>query len=146
MAATPGFASSRQSLIADRGGDVRLDAMPIEAVDAVRDAWRPVVTGTECVNHGDVGGGNILVTEAGIALLDWDESRVDVPWFDFAFLPPDVEADVPVDADALSTAGVAWEAATCWMAEPDYAAKRLAELRARIAVKPQDMGTDASIL
>jgi aminoglycoside phosphotransferase (APT) family kinase protein len=142
----PGFASSRQLLIADRGGDVRLDAMPIEAVDAVRAAWRPIVTGTECVNHGDVGGGNILVTEAGIALLDWDESRVDVPWFDFAFLPPDVEADAPVDAETLSSAGVAWEAATCWMAEPDYAAKRLAELQARIAVKPQDMGTDAGNL
>jgi hypothetical protein len=79
-------------------------------------------------------------------LLDWDESRVDVPWFDFAFLPSDIEVDVPVDAEALSTAGVAWEAATCWMVEPDYAAKRLAELRARVAVKPQDMGTDASNL
>jgi Ser/Thr protein kinase RdoA (MazF antagonist) len=142
----PGFASSRQLLTGDHGGDVRLDAMPVEAVEAVRAAWRPVITGAECVNHGDVGGGNILVTEAGIALLDWDESRVDVPWFDFASLPADVEADVPVDAEALRTAGVAWEAATCWMAEPDYAARRLAELRTRIAVKPQDMGTDTSNL
>ncbi len=79
-------------------------------------------------------------------VLNCDESRVDVPGFDFAFLPTDVEADVPVDADALSTADVAWEAATCWMAEPGYAAKRLAELRVRIAVKPQDMGTGASNL
>ncbi len=142
----PGFASSRQLLTADRGGDVRLDAMPTEAVDAIRAAWRPVVTGTECVNHGDVGGGNIVVTETGIALLDWDESRVDVPWFDFAFLPPDVAADVPVDAEALSTAGVAWEAATCWIVEPDYAAKRLAELYRRVAVKPDDVGTDAGNL
>jgi len=142
----PGFASSRRLLTADRGGDVRLDAMPHKAVEAVRAAWRPIVTGPECVNHGDVGGGNILVTEAGVALLDWDESRVDVPWFDFAFLPPDVAADVPVEAEALSLAGVAWEAATCWTAEPDYAARRLAELYARGAAKPHDVGTDASDL
>jgi Ser/Thr protein kinase RdoA (MazF antagonist) len=139
----PGFASSRQLLTGHRGGDVRLDAMPDEAVEVLRAAWRPVVTGAECVNHGDVGAGNILVTDTGIALLDWDESRVDVPWFDFAFLPPDVEINVPVDAGALRTAGVAWEAATCWVAEPDYAAMRLAELYARVAVKPQDVGTDA---
>lgn len=132
----PGFATSRQLLTSDRGGDVRLDAMPQEAVEAIRAAWRPVITGAECVNHGDVGAGNILVTDAGIALLDWDESRVDVPWFDFAFLPADVEANVPVDVETLSTAGVAWEAATGWMVEPDYAAKRLAELYARVAVNP----------
>jgi aminoglycoside phosphotransferase (APT) family kinase protein len=142
----PGFVSSRQLLTADRGGDVRLDAMPRKAVQAVRAAWRPVVMGAECVNHGDVGGGNILVTETGIALLDWDESRVDIPWFDFAFLPPDVAADVPVEAEALSIAGVAWEAATCWTAEPDYAARRLAELYARVAVKQHDVGTDVSNL
>jgi Ser/Thr protein kinase RdoA (MazF antagonist) len=140
----PEFASSRQLLTTDRGGDVRLDAMPPEAAEAVRAAWRPVITRAECVNHGDVGAGNILVTDAGIALLDWDESRVDVPWFDFAFLPADVEADVPIDVETLRTAGVAWEAATGWMAEPDYAAKRLAELYARVAVNPNSVRTDTS--
>jgi hypothetical protein len=40
--------------------------------------------------------------------------------------------------------GGAWDAATCWTAEPDYAAGRLAELYDRVAVKPHDMGTDAS--
>jgi Ser/Thr protein kinase RdoA (MazF antagonist) len=75
----PGFASSRQLLSEDRGGDVRLDAMPVAA-------------------------------------------------------------------EALSIAGVAWEAATCWTAEPDYAARRLAELYARVAVKPHDAGTDAGDL
>jgi hypothetical protein len=39
------------------------------------------------VNHGDVGAGSILVAGQRATLLDWDESRVDVPWFDFAFLP-----------------------------------------------------------
>ncbi|GGQ80283.1 hypothetical protein [Couchioplanes azureus] len=69
----PGFASARQLLDLDRGGDVRLDAMPPEAVRAVRAAWQ----------------------------------------------------------QTLATAGVAWEAATCGVPEPEYAARRLAELSVR---------------
>ncbi len=128
----PGFASSRQLLTADRGGDVRLDAMPAEAVQAVRAAWIPVLTGPDCVNHGDVGAGNVLVDGARVTLLDWDEARVDVPWFDFAFLPETVEVPAAVDRQRLVTAGVAWEAATCWVPEPTYAAGRLAQLYARL--------------
>lgn len=128
----PGFASARQLLVTERGGDVRLDAMPADGVRAVRAAWRPVLTGAECVNHGDVGAGNILVDDQRVTLLDWDESRVDVPWFDFAFLPESVPVRVPVDRHALITAGVAWEAATCWVPEPEYAPRRLAELYTRL--------------
>jgi Ser/Thr protein kinase RdoA (MazF antagonist) len=130
----PGFASSRHLLTADRGGDVRLDTMPADGVRAVRAAWRPLAVGSECVVHGDVGAGNILVDGSRVALLDWDESRVDVPWFDFAFFPDDVEVPVPVERPVLVTAGIAWEAATCWAPEPEYAARRLAELHARGAV------------
>jgi Ser/Thr protein kinase RdoA (MazF antagonist) len=127
----PGFASTRQLLTGDRGGDVRLDAMPADGAAAVRAAWRPLATGDECVVHGDVGGGNILVDGSRVTLLDWDEARVDVPWFDFAFVPEDVGVPVPVERTVLVTAGVAWEAATCWVAEPEYAARRLAELHGR---------------
>jgi Phosphotransferase enzyme family len=127
----PGFASARELLVADRGGDVRLDAMPAEAVHAIRRAWRPVLTGPQCAIHGDMGAGNVLVTDAGVTLLDWDEARVDVPWFDFAFLPAAPATAVPVPMDALITAGLAWETATCWLPEPDYAKRRLAELHAR---------------
>jgi Ser/Thr protein kinase RdoA (MazF antagonist) len=128
----PGFASSRDLLTTDRGGDVRLDAMPADGVAAVRAAWRPLTaSGTECVNHGDVGAGNILVDGTRVTLLDWDESRVDVPWFDYAFFPLPVEVPVPVERELLVAAGVAWEAATCWVPEPGYAARRLAELHAR---------------
>jgi aminoglycoside phosphotransferase (APT) family kinase protein len=129
----PGFASARQLLVTDRGGDVRLDAMPPDGVRAVRAAWRAMLTGEECVNHGDVGAGNILVDGQRVTLLDWDESRVDVPWFDFAFLPEGVPVPVPVDRQALITAGVAWEAATCWVPEPEYAPRRLAELHTRLS-------------
>src|SRR5262249_39819344 len=110
---------------------VRLDAMPPEAVQAVRAAWRPVLTGPECVNHGDVGPANIVIDGTQVSLLDWDEARTDVPWLDFAFIPEDVEVPAPVDRRALVTAGVAWEAATCWILEPRYAARRLAELYGR---------------
>jgi aminoglycoside phosphotransferase (APT) family kinase protein len=127
----PGFASARELLAADRGGDIRLDRMPTDAVRAVRQAWQPVLTGPECAIHGDVGAGNILVSDARVTLLDWDEARVDVPWFDFAFLPATLRAPVPVPIDALLTAGVAWETATCWVPEPVYARRRLAELYAR---------------
>jgi Ser/Thr protein kinase RdoA (MazF antagonist) len=127
----PTFASSRRLLDAGRGGDVRLDAMPPEAVDAVRDAWRAVQCGPRSAVHGDVGARNALVDGTRVALLDWDEARTDVAWFDFAFIPDDVELPGPVDRHAVTTAGVAWEAATCWALEPDYAAGRLAELYAR---------------
>lgn len=61
----------------------------------------------------------------------FDESRVDLPWFDFAHLPPAVPVPAPVPREQLITAGVAWEVATCWVPEPDYAAGRLEELRRR---------------
>lgn len=132
----PGFASARELLVADRGGDVRLDAMPPEAVRAVRRAWQPALTGPECAIHGDMGAGNILVADARVTLLDWDEARVDVPWFDFAFLPATTATVVPVPVDAVVTAGLAWETATCWLPEPDYARRRLAELYARFDQAP----------
>lgn len=127
----PGFASAAELLTTHQGGDVRLDLMPAEAVNAIRAAWRPVLTGTECAIHADLGGGNVLVGSE-VTLLDWDESRVDVPWFDFAHLPGEVEVPSPTDRGTLLTAGVAWEAATCWVPEPEYAARRLAELRRRL--------------
>ena len=60
----PGFASARELLVRDRGGDVRLDLMPAQAVRAVRQAWQLVLGAPECAIHGDVGAGNILVTDA----------------------------------------------------------------------------------
>lgn len=126
----PGFASAADLMQRSRGGDVDLGAMPVEAVEIVRGGWRPVVEGEQCVVHGDVGAGNVLVREHGrVALIDWDEARVDVPAFDWAHVPPDVPVPVGGDRRTVVTAGVAWEAATCWDAEPDYAARRLAELR-----------------
>lgn len=129
----PGFASARGLLDRRRGGDVDLDAMPPAAAELIRASWAPVLQGLECAIHGDLGAGNVLVTNDDVAIIDWDEARVDVPAFDFAHLPDQVTVPAPWDRDRerLVTAGVAWETATCWVAEPAYAARRLEELRAR---------------
>jgi Ser/Thr protein kinase RdoA (MazF antagonist) len=140
----PGFASAADLLATDRGGDVRLDLMPPEGVAAVRNAWRPLLVGPRCAVHGDVGPGNILVRGDRVILLDWDEARVDVPWFDFAPLPgiaPDeVALPVPVGREALLTAGTAWEVATCWAQEPEYAPRRLGELYRRTVTQVPSTG------
>ncbi|MBM7785054.1 phosphotransferase enzyme family protein [Tenggerimyces flavus] len=129
----PGFASARSLLIESVGGDVDLGAMPSDAAALVQAAWLPVLDGAlETVVHGDPGGGNVLVAEDGsVGLIDWDEARVDVPAFDLA--GPYLElTDLGVRDEAwrdAMVAGLAWEAATCWRAEPVYARRRLAELR-----------------
>jgi Ser/Thr protein kinase RdoA (MazF antagonist) len=128
----PGFAAAEDLLVTERGGDVALDAMPADGVRAVRAAWRPVLTGPRCAIHADLGASNVLISGERVTLLDWDESRVDVPWFDFAFLP-EPPPDLPVAWADLVAAGVAWEAATCWLPEPAYARSRLAELYERPA-------------
>ncbi len=129
----PAFASARTLLAERAGGDVDLDAMPPDAVADVEAAWLPVLDGAnETVVHGDAGGGNVLVADDGsVGLIDWDEARVDVPAFDLA--GPYLELTVLGVRDeawrAAMVAGLAWEAATCWRAEPVYARRRLAELR-----------------
>jgi Ser/Thr protein kinase RdoA (MazF antagonist) len=132
----PGFASARDLLTRTRGGDVDLGRMPADAVAAVRAAWLPVLSGPESAIHADVGAGNILVSDGQVALLDWDEARVDVAWFDFAPIPAELDVPAPCDRAALVTAGVAWETATCWVPEPEYAARRLAELFGRLGSRP----------
>jgi Ser/Thr protein kinase RdoA (MazF antagonist) len=125
----PGSASSAELLDRDAGGDVRLDAMPARLVGEVRRAWAALQVGPPCVVHGDVGAGNVLVDGDTVGLLDWDEARVDVRWFDLADLPVPVDLPDAIRPEALATAGLAWETATCWVAEPDHAracAQRLA--------------------
>jgi Ser/Thr protein kinase RdoA (MazF antagonist) len=129
----PGFASARSLLTEPTGGDVDLDAMPADAAAEVRAAWLPVLDSVpETVIHGDAGGGNILVDDDGtVGLIDWDEARVDVPAFDLA--RPRLELVELGVKDAAwreaMVASLAWEAATCWRAEPVYARRQLAELR-----------------
>lgn len=121
----PDFRSTKDLLTQDRGGDVDLTAMPPDAVAACRAAWAEL-DGPHAVVHGDPGEANVLVTDAGIGLLDWDEARVDHPDLDFADLPVPT---LPEPRGRVARAAVdAWEAACGWQAEPAYARRRLARL------------------
>jgi hypothetical protein len=64
------------------------------------------------------------------------QPQVDVPWFDYASLPIQVQVPSPTDRERLITAGLAWGAATCWVGEPAYAARCLAELFQRLGHLP----------
>jgi hypothetical protein len=71
------------------------------------------------------------MTADRVAMIDWDESHVDVPDLDLAL--PHNAAGLGKNAyDIAAQARAAWEAAVCW--DPSgidqYAAKRLAEVRA----------------
>lgn len=127
----PGFSSSQYLLTHDRGGDVRLDRMPAGVVAQIRAAWSAVQHGEPSVVHGDPGPANIRMNNGHAVLLDWDEARVDVAWFDLAFLLTQVALPDKLDRRDVETAGLAWEAATCWTAEPEYARTRAEALARR---------------
>jgi hypothetical protein len=66
-----------------------------------------------------------------VALIDWDESHVDVPDLDLVL--PHNAADLDDHThDVAAQASAAWEAAVCWdpSGADEFAARRLAEVRA----------------
>src|SRR2546429_129839 len=80
---------------------------------------------------GDPNPGNIRMTADRVAMIDWDESHVDVPDLDLAL--PHNAAGLDDDAyDIAAQARAAWEAAVCWdpSGTDQFAVKRLAEVRA----------------
>jgi Ser/Thr protein kinase RdoA (MazF antagonist) len=122
----PGFASTRELLTAERGGDVRLDQMPAEVVALCRAAWSRLAGGATAVVHGDPGPQNLRLRGDRVGLLDWDESRVDCPELDLAWLPVD---RLGAGRRVARAAAEAWEVANGWTVEPEHARRRLAELR-----------------
>jgi aminoglycoside phosphotransferase (APT) family kinase protein len=81
-----------------------------------------------CVVHGDPNKRNIRMTANRVALIDWDESHVDVPDLDLAL--PHNAAGLDRDAfDIAAQASAAWEAAVCW--DDENAIERLAQVRSR---------------
>lgn len=123
----PGWRSSTDLLQADRGTRIDLTAMPPEAVVRCRAAWARLAGRRQCVVHGDANPRNILMTADRVALVDWDESHVDVPALDLVL--PHNAADLDPNArDMAAQASAAWEAAICW--KDEFAIKRLAEVRA----------------
>ncbi len=124
----PTFASTTDLLTIDCGGDVDLSLMPPDVVRRCREAWEPLIGARSSAIHGDPKG-NALVMHPGVALIDWDEARVDASILDLADLPGE---QAPRDARAMGRrAASAWEAAASWTQEPEYAQRRLAELSER---------------
>jgi Ser/Thr protein kinase RdoA (MazF antagonist) len=123
----PTFASTQDLLTASHGGDVDLSVMPPQDVERCRDAWRMISTEPRSAIHGDPRG-NVLITDEGVAFIDWDEARMDASILDLADLPFS-ERTVERGRLALGRrAASAWEAACGWTKEPEYARRRLTEL------------------
>jgi Ser/Thr protein kinase RdoA (MazF antagonist) len=126
----PGWRSATDLLFTETGTKIDLGAMPAEAVVRCRAAWARLVGRKTCVVHGDPNPGNIRMTADRVALIDWDESRVDVPDLDLA-LPHNAAGLDEASYDVAAQATAAWEAAVCW--DDDYAIRRLAEVRAIVS-------------
>ncbi len=123
----PGWRSSTDLLHAGTGTRVDLGAMPAEGVVRCRAAWARLAGRPTCVVHGDPNNaGNVLVTADRVALVDWDESHVDVPDLDLV-LPGNAAGLGDAALDVAAQASAAWEAAVCW--GDDFAVRRLAEVR-----------------
>lgn len=122
----PGWRSSTDLLHTNTGTKINLNAMPPEGVARCRAAWARLVGRQTCVVHGDPNPRNILMTGNRVALIDWDESHVDVPELDLV-LPYNAAALDSSTYDIATQASAAWEAAVCW--DDEYSAKRLAEVR-----------------
>jgi Ser/Thr protein kinase RdoA (MazF antagonist) len=125
----PGFASTRELLTTEHGGDVDLSVMPADAAAACRRAWTGLTGRPEAVVHGDPGPANIRIDDDGAGFLDWDEARIDYTDLDLAELPHSGLS--PARLRAARTAVTAWEAANGWIIEPSYARRQLALLRSR---------------
>lgn len=127
----PGWRASTDLLHAKSATRIDLDAMPSEGVARCRAAWARLVGRERCVVHGDPNPGNIRVTADRVALIDWDESHVDVPDLDLV-LPHNAAGLDPAALDVAAQASAAWEAAVCWdpTGADGFAVERLAEVRA----------------
>jgi len=103
----PGWRSSTDLLQAETGTRVNLGAMPPDGVARCRAAWARLAGRATCVVHGDPNPGNIRMTVDRVAMIDWDESHVDVPDLDLAL--PHNAAGLGNDAyDIAAQARAAW--------------------------------------
>jgi Ser/Thr protein kinase RdoA (MazF antagonist) len=112
-----------------RSVDADLTALPVDVRTMVLELFDGFGDAPVSVIHGDPGRSNIRIDGDGMVwLMDWDESRVDVTWHDLSNLGIVVlDSDTQRRAETMSHA---WEAINAWTAEPDYAMKRLSQLRA----------------
>jgi Ser/Thr protein kinase RdoA (MazF antagonist) len=124
----PGWRSSTDLLHEETGTRIDLGAMPPEGVARCRAAWARLSGRPTCVVHGNPNSPhNVRMTADRVALIDWDESHVDVPDLDLV-LPHNAAGLQGTGHDVAAQASAAWEAAVCW--DDEYSIKRLAEVRA----------------
>jgi len=126
----PGFLRSRELLTANSGSDADMSLLPPADAALCREAWAALPDEGGSVVHGDPSRENVVIDGDRVGLFDWDEARVDSPLLDLGALP-DAEAAgfTPEQFKRARRASVAWEAAVCWQIEPDYAQRRMKELR-----------------
>jgi len=127
----PGWRSTSDLLHAEIGTRIDLRAMPPDGVARCRAAWARLAGRPTCVVHGNPeSAGNVRVTAKRVALIDWDESHVDVPELDLV-LPHNAAGLDDRTHDIAAQAWSAWAAAVCW--DPsgidNFAVERLAEVR-----------------
>lgn len=124
----PGWRSVPELVSADTSGPVDLTLIPDEVVALCRRAFERLPDQPRSVIHGDPNLTNVVVRDAEVILLDWDEARLDVPLLDLAARGPSV-ADVDARDRYLAEQAIhAWEACLFWVTSPDYAKRRLAQL------------------
>jgi Ser/Thr protein kinase RdoA (MazF antagonist) len=124
----PGWRSTTDLLHANTGTKIDLTTMPPDGVARCRAAWAQLIGRPTCVVHGNPSNpSNILITANRVALIDWDESHVDVPDLDLV-LPHNAAGLEGNMRDIASQASSAWEAAVCW--GDAHAIEKLAEVHA----------------
>lgn len=111
-----------------RSVDADMAALPEGVADLVLEIFAGFEDVPVSLIHGDPMDSNIRMIQTGeVALLDWDESRVDLTWHDLSNLGVTV-LDTAFHGRAIRLSD-AWEAANAWIVEPEYARTRLANLR-----------------
>lgn len=131
----PGFLSARDLVDRDLGGDVDLRDMPSKIVALCREAWSQIGRCPMCVVHGDLSPNNLIWTKGGrVAVLDWDECRVDAALFDTH------QISLSCSNKMIEMAVVAWEVACSWNLEPEYALKAAGKLTQMAQGRPGSCG------
>lgn len=124
----PGCSTALQLEVTRRSVDADIDAMPPELAGLVAGVFNEFADVSCALIHGDPTADNIRIgSDGSVGLLDWDESRVDLTWHDLSNLGVQVlDDDDHRRAERLSNAR---EAVNGWTLEPEYARRRLRQLR-----------------
>ncbi|MDR7125398.1 aminoglycoside phosphotransferase family protein [Pseudotabrizicola sp. 4114] len=109
----PGFCSLPELITRTHSGDIDLTTLPADILPPLRNAWAAVADSPAQPIHGDFGPANVILTDHGPCLIDWDESRVDLPALDLIHAAP--------QPPEINRAHLALEIASCWHSEPDHA-------------------------